>query len=152
MSKFNTRIASLLLALSSLISATANAQVTIKDAWIRATVAPQKVTGAFMHITSKQDAKLIAVSSNIADSAEIHSMEMEGDMMKMREMKDLPLPAGKAIELKPGGMHIMLFGLKKAVKEGEKITLHLTIEDNKKQRQQVEVQATVKAMNGGMGM
>lgn len=152
MNKFNTRIASLLLALSSLISATANAQVTIKDAWIRATVAPQKVTGAFMHITSKQDAKLIAVSSNIADSAEIHSMEMEGDMMKMREMKDLPLPAGKAIELKPGGMHIMLFGLKKAVKEGEKITLHLTIEDNKKQRQQVEVQATVKAMNGGMGM
>lgn len=152
MNKFNTHIASLLLAVSSLISATANAQVSIKDAWIRATVTPQKVTGAFMHITSKQDAKLIAVNSNIADSAEIHSMEMEGDMMKMREMKDLPLPAGKAIELKPGGMHIMLFGLKKAVKEGEKITLHLTIEDNKKQRQQVEVQATVKAMNGGMGM
>lgn len=152
MNTFNTHIASLLLALSSLVSAIANAQVTIKDAWIRATVAPQKVTGAFMQITSKQDMKLIAVSSKIADSAEIHSMEMEGDMMKMREIKDLPLPAGKTTELKPGGMHIMLFGLKKAVKEGEKITLHLTLEDNKKQRQQVEVQATVKAMNGGMGM
>lgn len=152
MNTFNTHIASLLLALSSLVSASANAQVTIKDAWIRATVAPQKVTGAFMQITSKQDMKLIAVSSKIADSAEIHSMEMEGDMMKMREIKDLPLPAGKTTELKPGGMHIMLFGLKKAVKEGEKITLHLTLEDNKKQRQQVEVQATVKAMNGGMGM
>lgn len=152
MNTFNTHIASLLLALSSLVSAIANAQVTIKDAWIRATVAPQKVTGAFMQITSKQDMKLIAVSSKIADSAEIHSMEMDGNMMKMREIKDLPLPAGKTTELKPGGMHIMLFGLKKAVKEGEKITLHLTLEDNKKQRQQVEVQATVKAMNGGMGM
>lgn len=152
MNTFNTFIASSLLAISSLIGASANAQVTVKDAWIRATVAPQKVTGAFMQITSKQDMKLIAVSSNIADSAEIHSMEMEGDMMKMREMKELPLPAGKTTELKPGGMHIMLFGLKKAVKEGEKITLHLTLEDNKKQRQQVEVQATVKAMNGGMGM
>ncbi|MBI3713202.1 MAG: copper chaperone PCu(A)C [Burkholderiales bacterium] len=142
--------ASLLLALSSICSATVNAQVTVKEAWIRATVAPQKVTGAFLQITSKQDAKLIAVSSNIADNVEIHSMEMEGDMMKMREIKDLPLPAGKTIELKPGGMHIMLFGLKKAVKEGEKIKLNLTVEDNKKQRQQVEVQATVKAMNGGM--
>lgn len=152
MNTFNTHIASLLLALSSLVSASANAQVSIKDAWIRATVAPQKVTGAFMQITSKQDMKLIAVSSKIADSAEIHSMEMDGDMMKMREIKDLPLPAGKTTELKPGGMHIMLFGLKKAVKEGEKITLHLTLEDNKKQRQQVEVQAIVKAMNGGMGM
>lgn len=152
MNKFNTHIASLLLALSSLVSASANAQVSIKDAWIRATVAPQKVTGAFMQITSKQDMKLIAVSSKIADSAEIHSMEMDGDMMKMREIKDLPLPAGKTTELKPGGMHIMLFGLKKAVKEGEKITLQLTLEDNKKQRQQVEVQAIVKAMNGGMGM
>lgn len=152
MNTFNTFIASSLLAISSLIGASANAQVTVKDAWIRATVAPQKVTGAFMQITSKQDMKLIAASSKIADSAEIHSMEMEGDMMKMREIKDLPLPAGKAIELKPGGMHIMLFGLKKAVKEGEKITLHLTLEDNKKQRQQVEVRATVKAMNGGMGM
>ncbi|MBI3713208.1 MAG: copper chaperone PCu(A)C [Burkholderiales bacterium] len=85
-------------------------------------------------------------------SVEIHSMEMEGDMMKMREIKDLPLPAGKTIELKPGGMHIMLFGLKKAVKEGEKIKLNLTVEDNNKKRQQVEVQATVKSMNGGMGM
>ncbi len=141
--------ASLVLALCSI---SAKAQVNVKDAWIRATVAPQKVTGAFMHITAKQDSKLIAVTSNIADSVEIHSMEMDGDMMKMREIKELALPAGKTIELKPGGMHIMLFGLKKAVKEGEKIKLKLTVENHNKQRQQVEVQATVKAMNAGMGM
>lgn len=149
MIKHITSATCLLLALTSHF---ANAQVNVKDAWIRATVAPQKVTGAFMQITSKQDTKLVAVSSSIADSVEIHSMEMEGDMMKMREIKDLPLPAGKTIELKPGGMHIMLFGLKKAVKEGEKIKLNLTVEDNNKKRQQVEVQATVKSMNGGMGM
>lgn len=136
--------------LISLTSFATQAQVTVKDAWVRATVAPQKVTGAFMRISSQQEAKLVAISSPLTSHIEIHSMEMDGDMMKMREVKELPLPAGTAVELKPGGLHVMLFDLKNALKAGEKVTLKLTVEDKNKQRQQVEVQALVKAMNGGM--
>lgn len=91
--------------------------------------------------------KLISISTPVASSVEIHTMEMDNDVMKMREIKSLDLPRGKTIELKPGSYHIMMMGLKRAIKEGEIINLSLHFEGKDKKQQTLEVQAKAKNMN-----
>lgn len=132
--------------ITTAMSVTAHAQVAIKDAWVRATVGPQKVTGAFMQITATQDAKLVAVQSGAAKKVELHTMEMDKDVMRMREIESLELPAGKAVELKPGSYHIMLIDLNKPVKEGDTVAITLVIENKDKKRENIEVKATAKSL------
>ena len=125
----------------------AQAQVTVKDAWVRATVVQQKATGAFMKLHNAQGARLVEAKSPVAAIVEIHEMRMDNNVMKMRAINGLDLPAGKSVELQPGGYHIMLIDLKQQVKEGDKVPLTLVIEGKDKQREVVEVQASVKALN-----
>ncbi len=132
--------------MSAAMTLTAHAQVAVKDAWVRATVGPQKVTGAFMQITSTQDAKLVAVQSAAAKKVELHTMEMDKDVMRMREIASLDLPAGKAVELKPGSYHIMLIDLVKPVKEGDTVAVTLVVENKDKKRENIEVKATAKSL------
>ena len=129
---------------AALFAAAAHAQVTVDKPWVRTTVAQQTATGAFMTITSAQGGKLVSASSPIAASVEVHEMKMEGDVMKMRPVGALPLPAGKPVELKAGAYHMMLTGLKKPVKFGDVVPITLVIEDAAGKRQSVEVQATAK--------
>jgi copper(I)-binding protein len=128
-------------------STAALAQVSVKDAWVRATVPQQKVTGAFLQITSVKEARLISISSPVAASAELHKMEMDGDIMKMRAIDELALPAGKMQELKPGSYHIMLMNLKAPVKEGALVPLTLVVEGKDKKRENIQVQAIAKSIN-----
>ena len=88
------------------------AAVKVEGAWARASVPGQKGTGAFMKLTAKDGAKLVGASSPAAGVTEVHEMKMEGDVMKMRAVPALELPAGKPVELKPGGYHVMLLDLK----------------------------------------
>ncbi len=137
------------------LSASAWAQSTtvkVEDAWVRGTVASQKATGAFMRITPSANARLISVSSPAAEVVEIHEMAMENDVMKMRQLPGLDLSAGKATELKPGGYHVMLMGLKAPVTGGDTVPLTLTFEDAAKQRFTQEVQAPVRALGAGAAM
>ena len=106
----------------------ASAQVTVSEPWVRATVPQQKATGAFMKLQSAQDAKLISAKSPAAGIVEVHEMAMEGGVMKMRAVDGLALPMGKAVELKPGGYHVMLMDLKSQVKEGDAVPLTLVFE------------------------
>jgi len=122
------------------------AQVTVKDPWVRATVSQQKATGAFMQITSVQDAQLVAASSPVAGVVEVHEMTMDKDVMKMRAVKGLDLPAGKSVELKPGGYHVMLMDLKQQMKEGDTVPVTLVVEGKDKKRSTIEVKAAVKAL------
>ena len=138
------------------LSLSASAQVTVKDAWVRATVAQQKATGAFMQLQSAQDAKLISAQSPVAGLVEVHEMSMDGGVMKMRAVPNLALPAGKAVELKPGGYHVMLMDLKGQVKEGDTVPVTLVVEgqDGKRQSLKLDVpvrKAAVSAMNHGEG-
>ena len=129
------------------------AQVTVKDPWVRATVSAQKATGAFMQITSAQDARLVEARSPVAGVVEVHEMVMEKDVMKMRAVKGLDLPAGKTVELKPGGYHVMLMDLKEQMKEGATVPVTLVIEGKDKKRSTVEIKAPVKPLtsSGNMG-
>jgi copper(I)-binding protein len=118
---------------TSLLCSAAFAQtVEIKGAWARATVQGQKATGAFMQLTAKDKAQLVSVSSPVAGVAEVHEMKMNGDVMQMRAVQGgLELPAGKAIELKPGGYHVMLMDLKTPLVKDTTVPLTLVFKDSK---------------------
>ena len=106
--------------------------VEVKNAWARATVQGQKATGAFMQITAPAATTLIGVSTPVAGMAEIHEMKMDGDVMRMRPLpKGLELPAGKAVQLKPGGYHLMLMELKLPLQKDTTIPITLTLRDSK---------------------
>ena len=129
-----------------LASLPAVAQVTVSDAWVRGTVVGQKVSGAFMQLTSPADATLVAVTSPAAKTVEIHEMKMDGGVMKMRALENLALPAGKAVDLKPGGYHMMLMELTQPLKVGETVPLTLTIADKAGNKQTIEVKARVRPL------
>jgi copper(I)-binding protein len=124
------------------------AQVSVSDAWVRATVPQQKVTGAFMQLTSANDARLVDVSSAIAGRAELHQMSMTDNVMRMRQIEALDLPADKAVALTPGGYHVMLFELKAPIKAGDKIPLLLTVEGRDKERKTIAIIAVARGING----
>lgn len=123
------------------------AETTVSEPWVRATVPQQKATGAYMELKSDADARLVSVSSPAAGVAEVHEMAVVDDLMTMRRLASLELPAGRAVELKPGGYHVMLIGLKQQVKEGEQVPLTLVIERRDGQRETVEVRASVRPLD-----
>jgi len=136
------------LCLAALIASlgTAWGQTTVKDAWVRGTVAQQKASGAFMQITSAQGGKLLSVSSPVAGVAEVHEMAMEGTTMRMRAVGALELPAGKAVELKPGGYHVMLMDLKQQLNAGDLVPLSLLVEGKDGKRETLQLQVPVRAL------
>jgi len=137
------RILAVLAAAASL----AQAEVTVKDAWVRGTVPAQTTTGAFMTLTSTAEAKLVSVASPVAKAVEIHESMMHGSTAQMHEVAAVALPAGKPVQLKPGGHHVMLMGLAKPLKPGDTVPLTLTIEEKGK-RSKVEVKAAVRPLGG----
>ena len=143
----------LLLLLAALAAAPALAQVSVTGAWARATVPGQMGSGAFMTLTAKDGARIVGAASPVAGVVEIHEMKMEGGVMKMRALDALDLPAGKPVELKPGGYHMMLLDLNRALQAGEKIPLSLRIEtrDRKLVTLPVEVEVAQRAPQPGAG-
>ena len=127
------------------------AQVSVKDAWVRATVPQQRGTGAFMQITSTRDARLVEVRTPIAKVAEVHEMAMVDNVMRMRAVNGLDLPAGKTVELKPNGYHLMLMELTGQVKEGDTVPITLIVEDKVKKRETIEIKAPVRPLNYAPG-
>jgi copper(I)-binding protein len=127
--------------------------VDVKDAWVRTSVQGQKATGAFMKITAKEGTKLVSVSSPAAGVAEVHEMKMDGDVMKMRAVPGgLDLPAGKTVELKPGGFHVMLMDLKAALPKDTTVPLTLVFKDAKGVESKVELKVPVAATAPGAKM
>ncbi len=132
--------------LAALWALGAQAQTTVKDPWVRGTVAGQKATGLFAQVTSASGGKLVAATSPVAGVVEIHEMVMDGNVMKMRAVAGLDLPAGKAVDLKPGGYHVMLMDLKQELKPGELVPVTLVIEGAGGKRESVELKAPVKPL------
>ena len=137
--------------IATLACASAYAQtVDVKDAWVRTSVPGQKATGAFMKITAKEGSKLVSASSPAAGLTEVHEMKMEGDIMKMRAVAGgLDLPAGKTVELKPGGYHVMLLDLKTALPKDSTVPLTLVFKDAKGVESKVELKVPVAAVAPG---
>ena len=119
---------------AALAAGTAMAQdagVKAEGAWARASVQGQKGTGAFMRLTAKDGARLVRAESPAAGVTEVHEMKMEGDIMRMRALPMLELPAGKVVDLKPGGYHVMLQDLKAPLMKDTSVPLTLVFQDAK---------------------
>jgi len=135
----------LCLASSAASVAYAQGNITVENAWARATVPGQKVGAVYLEIRSERSAKLIGVSSVAAASAEIHSMSNDGGVMKMRQLKQLELPAGQTVRLAPGGNHIMLLDIKQPLQAGAHLPLVLIVEEKGKKKW-IQVQAEIRAV------
>ena len=114
--------------LLGLAATAALAQVKIEKAWARPTVPGQQGGGAFLSITSASTDRLLSGSTPLAERFELHSMAMKGDVMEMRQVDAIELPAGKPVELKPGGLHVMFIGLKQPLALGSKVPVTLRFE------------------------
>lgn len=117
----------------------------VKDAWVRAPAPGQKVAGAYMELTSLNNLALISVTSPVAGRTELHSMTVEGGVMKMRPLGKIELPAGKTVKLAPGGLHVMLMDLKQPLKPGNRVPLTLTVHRADGNRVVFTIEAEVRA-------
>ena len=133
----------------ALISGAAIAQsisvgpIKIENAYTRATVPGQQVAGGFMKIENKGTAdQLVSASSPVAGEVQLHEMAMDGNVMKMRQVKDIAVPAGGAVELKPGGLHLMFMNIKAPLTAGESVPVKLKFA----KAGEVEVKMPVNAM------
>jgi copper(I)-binding protein len=125
-------------------AAPAWAQVSVSQPWVRGTVQGQKATGAFMELRSAEGAALVGAESPVAGVVEIHEMRMEGNVMRMRAIPKLDLPPGQAVELKPGGYHVMLMDLKQPMKKGDTVPIKLKVQGKDGKLQEIEVKAEVR--------
>ena len=137
------------LLVAMLCAAAVQAQtVTVRDAWIRGTVQGQSATGAFMELSAKTDARLVAASSPVAKVTEVHNMRMENGVMRMFPVAGIDIPAGKSVKLASGGYHVMLMQLDKPLAPGDRVPLLLTFELADKKREAVELSVEVRDLKG----
>ena len=104
-------------------------EIDIGHPYARPTREGQLVSGGYLKLVNKGTAdRLLSASSPAAGVTEIHSMTMDGNVMKMRQVDAIELAPGQTVELKPGGYHLMLMGLKAPLKAGDKVPLTLKFE------------------------
>jgi copper(I)-binding protein len=105
--------------------------------------APSQRTGAgYLTLANKgADDRLISASTPFATSVEMHTMKVEGNMMRMREVGTIELPAGKSVEMKPGGLHLMLVGLKEPLVDGRSFPMKLTFQKAGEVQVDVKIEA-----------
>ena len=123
--------------------------IAIGHPYARATAAGQPIGGGFLKLANDgADDKLLSASAAVSNSVELHEMKMEGDVMRMRQVDGIALPAGKSVELLPGGFHIMFVGLKAPLKAGDKFPMKLRFE----KAGEVEVMVNVEAAGAAGAM
>lgn len=137
-------IASTMLSIAGLAAET----ISVKNAWVRATVPGQNTAGAYMELTCQTRCALLAVESPVAEKAELHTMSMDGGVMRMRQLSKIDLPAKKSVKLDPGGLHVMLINVKQPLKDGDKVPLTLTVQGAGDSKSVVTVDAGVRGVGG----
>lgn len=140
-------IISSLATLVAISAVSLHAQVTASDPWVRATVPQQKVAGAFMQLKAEVGMRLVAAQSPIAGAVEIHEMSMDSNVMRMRAIPGIDIPAGQTLNLKPGGFHLMLIDLKGMVKADDVVPITLRFEGINGKQQTLEIKALARALN-----
>jgi copper(I)-binding protein len=124
----------------------AHAQVTVSNAWVRATVAQQTATGAYMEIRSTQTLQLVGVRTPLTPVAQVHQMSMANGVMRMAEVASVEVGPTQPLELKPAGYHVMLMDLKQAVQPGQQILLTLVFSRPSGPELEVLVKAEVRRL------
>lgn len=144
--------ASLCGALALLVSATPLVAqppaVTASDVWVREAPAGRNVTAVFLELRNagRVDRQLVRGSTPAADTLELHEMKRDGGMMRMAPVTQITVPASGSVSLRPGGLHLMLFGVKQPLAPSDTIPVTLTFDDGST----LAVRAAVRSMMGGM--
>lgn len=125
--------------------AQAAAPVTALLPWARPTVQGQRSAGVYVTLTATESLTLLSASTPIAGSADVHEMKLDGDVMRMRALERLELPAGKPVQLQPGGLHLMLQDLKAPLRSGTSIPVTLTFRTARNEQRQLTLQVPVSA-------
>ena len=115
--------------------------VVVSQAWVRPTVKGQQGTGGYLQIQAQEAVTLVGLASPVAGKAELHEMKMDGDVMRMRALAELPIAAGETAALKPGGNHLMLLDLKRPIDKGSLVPLTLKFKGANGQAFDVQVSA-----------
>jgi len=121
-----TRLVALFL--FSLMSQWALAHVSAENAWVRLLPPNMTTTAAYVTLTPSHDDRLVGARSDIATRVEIHESTMADGVMSMRPLEGVDMKDSVAVQLKPQGVHLMLIGLKRPLKEGEMIGIELELE------------------------
>ena len=119
-------IVSMIAAVGFCLSPAYAADLRVRDAWVHATVPGQPVAGAYLTLRSPTSARLVSLRSDVSSAVEIHDMSIKDGVMRMRRVETLHLVADQEIRLAPGGMHLMLIGLRRPLLAGEHVDLELT--------------------------
>lgn len=119
------------------------------DVWARTTVPGASVSAAYMHIKSAKPMKLVKAESSVAGMTEIHQMSMKDGVMNMSAVDTVDIPADKLVDLKPGGLHVMLMQLKQPIKKGDEVPLKLTFEDAARKTIVLDVKAKAQEKDSG---
>jgi periplasmic copper chaperone A len=140
------------------LAETATDQVSVSGAYVRAVPPGQPNSAAFMEISngSSVDHALVGGSSPAAEVVELHTHTMEGGMMRMRQIEKIDLPAGQSVKLQPGGLHVMLIGLKQNLVPEENVPITLKYDDGSQATLEVPVrklqmQMKMKMQDGDKG-
>jgi len=135
MTRTSSFLATLALTCGLALSASAQAHefklgaIKIGHPYARATAPGQPAGGGYLKLENTGGAdRLLSARAAVAGAVELHTMSMDGDVMRMRQVDAIDLPAGKTVELKPGGLHMMLTGLKAPLKAGDRFPLTLKFE------------------------
>lgn len=140
-------LAAVLLATASLQARSQSAAPVITHAWVKTTVPGGSVSAAYLSIKSAKPLKLVKAETPVAGIVEIHNMSMKDGVMEMKAVDTVDIPANKTVDLKPGGLHVMLMKVAKPIRPGDKVPLVLTFEatDNKPVVVKLDVTAQEKA-------
>jgi copper(I)-binding protein len=141
------RFAALLVACHAIESAAAQ-PIAVKDAWARVTVPGQSTASVYFEITSATDAALVGASSALAQSVTLHTTQRDGGVLRMRSVQRIALPAHRTVKLEPGGLHVMLSGITRPLKENETIPLALSVETAAGSRSTVTAEVKVRGLVG----
>ncbi|MBN1008358.1 copper chaperone PCu(A)C [Amphritea pacifica] len=135
------------------LSASAFAEVKVDHPYARAVPPGQPNSAAFMTLTNNSDTEvsLVSASSSVAKVAELHTHTQENGVMKMRRIPEITLQANEQVELKPGGLHVMLIGLKQNLAKDQTIDLTLNFSDGSSEKLDIKVMDVMSGM-GNMQM
>jgi copper(I)-binding protein len=125
-----------------LLDVQAPSAVLVENGWVRPSVSGQQGSGGYMSLTARENTRLVGVLSPVAGVAEVHEMKMVGDVMRMRPVKGVDLPAGQKVQL-TGGLHLMLMDLKQPLLAGSTVPLTLVLQDSRGVESRVQTQLLV---------
>lgn len=128
-------------------------EIRVENAWARATAPGQAVAGVFMDLSAERPMSLVGGASPASERVELHTMSMQEGVMVMRRVPEIQLPTGQTVQLKPGGLHVMLIGLKAPLQAGQKVPLTLQVRDASGKVGQMQIEAQVRRSGerpGGM--